>query len=151
MGKWLALHNSVVKINGTLFVHGGLTQDFGYQPLTVLNQKVRVEIRRQRSGNSQVVEGSLLSNRGPQWNRDYITKYSEEKRTELEEVLQFHRCERMVVGHTPTSFIDKNQVGQILPLYDGRFFCIDTGIGKSYGEHLSAIHIDRDNIHFVYP
>ncbi len=151
VGKWLALHNSAIKINGTLFVHGGLTQDFGYQPLAILNKKVRIEIRKQRSGHAFVHDGSLLSNHGPQWNREYITQYGEEKKQELKEILQFHRCNRMVVGHTPTSIIDKSKTGQILPLYDGQFFCIDTGIGKTYGEHLSAIHIDSNNIHFVYP
>jgi hypothetical protein len=56
----------------------------------------------------------------------------------------------MVVGHTPTSCISPSQSGRILPLYGDRLYCIDTGIGTTYGGHLSALSLERGSLSALY-
>ena len=149
IGAWLACHDSVVTINGCLFVHGGLTRQYGLQPLEDLNEQVRAELKAPIS--AEAGGGKILSRNGPQWNRDLPLRPSPEKRRELEEVLDFHDCTRMVVGHTVTSSIDASKVGCILPLYEGKLYCIDTGIGKAYGGNLSALRLSNNALSMVYP
>ena len=85
----------------------------------------------------------MLRRDGPQWNRDFTLRRNAAREAELGEVLDYHGCARMVVGHTPTSCIDPARAGRILPLYGDRLYCIDTGIGKTYGAKLSALNVER--------
>ncbi len=144
VGKWLATHDSAVVLNGSLFVHGGLNQAHGCQPLDDLNRQVRLELNRFLPPDA----GKDLTHMkdGPQWNREFTLRPNEKKGRELDQVLDYHHCQRMVVGHTPTSCIKPSQGGRIVPLYDEKLLCIDTGIGKSYGENLSALTIENGSV-----
>jgi hypothetical protein len=148
VGKWLAAHDSAVIVNGSLFVHGGLNREHGCQSLDLLNQQVRKELGGLGPPNAN--RDIMLKRDGPQWNREFTLRPTEEKGKELEEVLDFQGCLRMVVGHTPTSCIDPSQAGRIVPLYDEKLLCIDTGIGKSYGENLSALCLEHGDISAHY-
>jgi hypothetical protein len=148
VGSWLAGHDSAVSVNGFLFVHGGLNREHGCMPLEALNDRVRRELT--DDGVPQAGRDIMLRRDGPQWNREFTLKPTEERRRELEEVLDYHHCSRMVVGHTPTSCIDPAQAGLILPMYDERLFCIDTGIGRIYGENLSALSVERGAASALY-
>jgi hypothetical protein len=149
LGQWLGHHDSAVAINGCLFVHGGLNREYGFQSLDRINEQVREELCAQPAPDKGA--GIMLGRDGPQWNRDFPLRPSPEKERELEEVLDFHGCHRMVVGHTPTSCIDPGMAGRILPLYGGKLYCIDTGIGKAYGGNLSALRIADRGLSAVYP
>jgi hypothetical protein len=148
VGSWLLGHDSAVSINGQLFVHGGLNRRHGFMPLEELNDRVRSELS--DDGAPRAGEDLMLRRDGPQWNRDYTLRPSDDRDAELREVLDYHGCERMVVGHTPTSVIDQSQRGRILPLYGERLYCIDTGIGKTYGEKLSALNMERGTASALY-
>lgn len=149
LGKWLRSHDSAVVINETLFVHGGLNREYGCKPLDRLNRQIQNAL----AGYTplDVNRDLMLKQDGPQWNRDFVLRPTEEKESELEEVLNYHGCRRMVVGHTPTSCIDSAHVGRIVPLYDGKLLCIDTGIGKSYGGNLSALSLAGGEVLALYP
>jgi hypothetical protein len=137
VGAWLLDHASAVSINGTLFVHGGLNRDHGRMPLEELNSRVRAGL----AAPGDEDRGAAMRRDGPQWNRDFTLRPAPGRGEELEEVLDYHACVRMVVGHTPTSCIAEGRAGRILPLYGGRMYCIDTGIGRAYGGHLSALSL----------
>ena len=144
VGKWLCSHDSAVIINDTLFVHGGLNREHGCQPLEHLNNNVRDTLGKHLPPDAKL--DIMLRRDGPQWNREFTLKPNEAKGRELNEVLDYHDCKRMVVGHTPTSCITPSKVGSILPLYNEKLICIDTGIGKTYGEHLSALSLERHDL-----
>jgi hypothetical protein len=148
VGSWLLGHDSAVSINGQLFVHGGLNREHGLMPLQELNDRVRAELS--DDGVPRAGKDVMLRRDGPHWNRDYTLRASDDRGAELREVLDYHGCERMVVGHTPTSVIDQSQPGRILPLYGERLYCIDTGIGKTYGEKLSALNLERGTASALY-
>lgn len=163
VGQWLATHDTALSINGCLFVHGGLNRDYGLMPLDALNDAVRRELAlgappaqppSQPQADWTAVGAPpeiMLHREGPQWNRDLVIRPDARKQKDLEEVLEYHGCDRMVVGHTPTTCIDPGQPGQIATLYGGRLWCVDTGIGKAYGSRLSALQIEGDFISTIYP
>lgn len=138
LGAWLLAHDSAVSINGHLFVHGGLNPSHGRMPLGDLNARVRAALAAPDDAGPE----AALRGDGPQWNREYTLHPGPSRRRELEEVLAYHGCRRMVVGHTPTSCIDAGRAGRIVPLYEDRLYCIDTGIGRAYGGRLSALSLD---------
>lgn len=148
VGRWLVGHDSAVSINGNLFVHGGLNRAHGCMPLQQINDRVRTELT--DDGLPDAGEDLMLRRDGPQWNRDYTLRRSAAREAELGEVLDYHGCARMVVGHTPTSCIDPARAGRIVPLYGDRLYCIDTGIGKTYGGKLSALNVERGAASALY-
>jgi hypothetical protein len=147
VGAWLMGHNAAVAIGGHLFVHAGLNRAHGRMPLDHLNARLRAALADDGACHP---EDSPLRRDGPQWNRDYTLRPGPERGEELDEVLAYHGCRRMVVGHTPTSCIAPGQAGRIVPLYDGKLYCIDTGIGKTYGGHLSALSLERGAVKALY-
>jgi hypothetical protein len=163
VGYWLSTHDSAVSINGFLFVHGGLNRECGLVPLDELNAQVRAELFggpalaagkadwSAASARAAPEGGIVLRRDGPQWNREFTLDRNPERQKELEEVLEFHGCGGMVVGHTPTKCIDPSQAGRIMSLYGGKLHCIDTGIGRAYGENLSALKIKGGVVTPIYP
>ena len=154
VGHWLADHDTAVRIDGSLFVHGGLTREYGLMPLDDLNGMVRRElISGEPEDRDWTASGGeiMLRREGPQWNRELTLRPDASKQKVLEEVLEYHGCARMIVGHTPTSCIDPVLAGRIVPLYGGRLWCVDTGIGKAYGGRLSALVLEGEDTMPVYP
>jgi hypothetical protein len=141
VGSWLAGHDTAVSINGHLFVHGGLNRRHGCIPLDDLNDRIRGEFA--DDGAARGAPDLLHRRDGPQWNREFTLKATDAKLRELDDVLDYQHCSRMVVGHTPTTCIDPARSGRILPLHGGKLYCIDTGIGKTYGANLSALSVER--------
>ncbi len=148
VGHWLMSHKSAVIVNGTLFVHGGLNREHGCQPLDQLNNKVRKALSNFAAPDAN--RDIMLMRHGPQWNRQFTLGQNPDRESELQEVLDYHQCHRMVVGHTPTSCIDPSQAGKIISLYNEKLLCIDTGIGKSYGGNLSALSLESGEASILY-
>jgi hypothetical protein len=146
VGAWLLSHPSAISIDGTLFVHGGLNRAHGRMPLDELNARVRDGLAAPGDGEN----GAAMRRDGPQWNRDYTLRPCAARGEELEEVLDYHACARMVVGHTPTSCIAEGRAGRVLPMYGGRLYCVDTGIGRAYGGHLSALSLSGGGPEPIY-
>jgi len=140
-GGWLAGHDSAVSINGYLFVHGGLNREHGCMDLDALNERVRRELGAACAPDAG--KDIMLRRDGPQWNREFTLRPSAARKSELREVLDYHGCSHMVVGHTPTSCIDPARKGRIVSMYGRRLYCIDTGIGKTYGGNLSALSLEK--------
>lgn len=148
IGEWLIQHPTALVLGDTLFVHGGLNRRHGLMDLDILNQEVRDEIlaARREPGRSQ-----HLVKDGPQWNREYTVGWSKTREQELQDVLDYHGCTRMVVGHTPTGAIAPLRTGEVLPLYEGKLWCVDTGIGEAYGGYLGALSLEAGKVGGLYP
>lgn len=44
-GKWISSHNTIIKIDDTLFVHGGLSEKYAGYSMDEINQRVRDELK----------------------------------------------------------------------------------------------------------
>jgi Calcineurin-like phosphoesterase len=148
IGEWLMSRPTALILGDTLFVHGGLNRNHGLIELAALNREVRDEVLSTVHGRQMATR---LVKDGPQWNREYTVQWSKARENDLNDVLDFHGCRRMVVGHTPTGSIAPLRTGEVLPLYQERLWCADTGIGLAYGGHLSALCLNGEELSAVYP
>jgi hypothetical protein len=145
LGKWATGNPAVVKVDGTLFVHGGLSAEYAKLSLDEINRRVAAAMASANDGPSTVLYDPL----GPLWYRGLVMRDSdaEEVRAketpvpqhltvdqELDAVLSAYGAERMVIGHTP-------DLKGIEFLAGGRLARIDTGNSRYYGGPLSWLEI----------
>jgi hypothetical protein len=147
IGRWVDRNPAVVLVNGTLFVHGGLSAEYSKLSLDEINRRVAAALKSVDRSPASILTDPL----GPLWYRGLITR--DPKVTELPPggatrpsieqelatVLKTYGASRMVVGHTP------NLKG-IQILYGGRLVTIDTGNSRYYGGPPSYLEIIGDRL-----
>ncbi|KAI8615286.1 hypothetical protein BC830DRAFT_1123407 [Chytriomyces sp. MP71] len=134
------LNNVTLALDGTVFVHGGITVEWARLGVDEINARARKALLREEWGNA-VFERP----RGPLWYRGYALEEEEEVCTELKAALALLSAKRMVIGHTP-----QLATGEILSRCDGRVFVIDVGITTRYGGNCAALEIVEDTVTALY-
>ncbi len=137
-GQWLRAHPAVVRINDTLFVHGGVAPEVPGKTLAELNRWVRQDLF---PGNPP---GGAKDPQGPLWFRGYALGQEEEAARALETVLQRLGAKRMVMGHTT------DRDGKIRTRLGGKAVFIDTGLSTGYGRHLAALELRGGRVTALY-
>jgi hypothetical protein len=147
-GRWLRTHDTMVKINDVVFVHGGIDPATSALGCKTVNEMVRAELRAPETA----ADPKALSNSetGPLWYRGLATEPEASFTGELDMILTQLGARTIVIGHTVASG------GSIATRFGGRVVQIDTGMlnGKFYprgrssaleisGEKLTAIYEDR--------
>ncbi|MDA0629912.1 MAG: metallophosphoesterase, partial [Proteobacteria bacterium] len=129
--EWVAAHNTVIRINATLFLHGGLSAELLPRSLTDINEQIRAEISR------EPYEGEKLGDaeNGPLWYRGQARGDEATEREALQKVLAHYGAQTIVLGHTPDLHV-------ITPRFDGQVIIIDTGISSAYGGHRASLLLD---------
>ena len=148
LGKWATANAAVVKIGGTLFVHGGLSEEYARIPTEELNRRVAAAMAAADQSPTSILTDPL----GPLWYRGLVRADAEAESVrkpapgprptaeqELATVLAAYGAQRMVVGHTP------NLAGIAID-YGGRLIRIDTGISRHYGGPLTWLEIVGDKV-----
>nr|WP_211194053.1 metallophosphoesterase [Pyxidicoccus fallax] len=138
-GRWLRTHAAVVRINDTLFVHGGIAPDL---PVTTLEELNRWVLQDVTPGQPP---GGASARNGPLWFRGYALDDEATWDAGLTKVLGQLGAKRMVMGHTTT------QDGRIRMRFGGRVLFIDTGLSTGYGRHLAALELRGDKLTALYP
>lgn len=141
-GKWLLGRNAVIKINDTVFVHGGISEKYSTWKLTELNSLIREELRRAMRKESFTPK-ILYVRDGPLWYRDLALTQEEFLEKQVERILSNLGARQMVIAHTPrlVSALKINDMRR----FGGKVWIIDTGISAAYGGHMSALIIDNGN------
>ena len=145
LGRWATGNPAVVKIDGTLFVHGGLSAEYARFSLDEINRRVAAAMAKADDGPSTILYDPL----GPLWYRGLVMRDVDAEQVrakevpqpkpltvdqELDTVLSAYGAERMVIGHTP-------DLKGIELLGNGRLARIDTGNSRYYGGPLSWLEI----------
>jgi len=142
-GRWIAEHNVAIKINTTVFVHGGLTESFAAMGLQAVNDLFHSEIQRVFRGE-EFRPRILFQPGGPLWNRDLAsTDETPEYKARLDRILASLKAERIVVAHTPTAFRGRVEDMQ---RYEGKVWVIDTGISSSFHGRVWALVIKDGDV-----
>jgi predicted MPP superfamily phosphohydrolase len=145
LGRWATRNPAVAKIDGTLFVHGGLSAEYAKLSLDEINQRVARAMAAADDSPATILNDPL----GPLWYRGLVLRDpdAEAERAkvtppptpmtsdqELDVVLAAYGAKRLVIGHTP-------DLKGIELLDGGRLARIDTGISRAYGGPLSWLEI----------
>ncbi len=120
-GKWIRGHNAVVKINNTLFVHGGIGPKYADMPVRTINDRVRAEL----NDFSKLEGGIVKDEEGPLWYRGMAQGDEKTVAPQVNAVLKNFAVERVAIGHTFTD-------GAITPRFGGKVILIDVGLARVY-------------------
>lgn len=137
-GRWIRGHDTVIKINDSLFVHGGISPEYAARSLKDLNDTVRREL--EGKVKPEVTEDPD----GPLWYRGLAISDEAELEKRLEPVLKAHGAARMVVGHTVTR-------GEITVRAGGRLIMADVGMTRVYKGPAACLLMEKGKLFGVYP
>ncbi len=133
----LARLDTVVMVNDTLFVHGGVLSKHIRYGLGKLNREVKAWMRGDRPNPPPIMDGEDA----PTWNRRYSSPDVDARDCRvLATALDHVGAKRMVVGHTP-------QKGGITSACNDRVWRIDIGLASHYGSaRAQVLAIDGDKL-----
>lgn len=124
-GEWLLSLPVMIKINDTLFVHGGVPA-LKQLSLEQLNQAAAVQLKAGIDSDQPMPPNApLLDENGPLWYRGSAACHPLLEAPILDEQLATFGAARVVIGHTPTP----NR--RVQTRLQGRVTIIDTGMLKS--------------------
>ena len=154
LGQWATRNPAIAKIDGTLFVHGGLSAEYAKLPLDEVNHRVAAAMALADDSPRSVLTDPL----GPLWYRGLVgrdadaeAERAENTRAttptpprptideELTSILAAYGAQRIVIGHTPI-------LSGIAITNGGRLIRIDTGNSRYYGGPLTWLEIVGDRV-----
>ena len=138
-GKWILGHNAIIKINDTLFLHGGLSPKYGDDSIQAINQKVRTELE----DPAQLTGGIVLDEEGPLWYRGLALAEETPLTPHVERLLEKYGARRIVVGHTVTE-------GAVIPRFQGKVLLIDVGLSALYGARRACLILEGDQVYALH-
>lgn len=116
LGRWMASKNAVERINGILFVHGGMHPDLADHALEIdeINRIIRqTYFERVGSEQSGRENGILISREtGPCWYRGYFKDALSQE--QIDRVLETFAADAVVVGHTIQSRVNRRYNGKVI-------------------------------------
>jgi Calcineurin-like phosphoesterase len=146
IGRWVVKNPVVVLLDGTLFVHGGISP--AYVGLTV----AQINARAAAALTARTIDPTAIINddQGPLWYRGLAqppassngetlvaptpAQIQPASEAQLDALLSAYGARRIVVAHTPI-------LSGIALFHEGRLICIDTGISATYGGTVSYLDI----------
>jgi len=138
-GKWLRQRPVVAKLNGVVFLHGGLTPEVAALGCEAINTTVRRELTEDLAKTRQAPLASLAAGEnGPLWYRGLAKDDESILAPRVDQVLLSLGARAIVVGHSVTGD------GKISARFGGRVFGIDVGMGDVYGGNLAALEVGAD-------
>ena len=147
-GRWVRERPAVARINGVLFLHGGISPEIAPLGCEGINTAISKELAA-LSTPEHGASPMSTSETGPLWYRGLALQTEEEVASVLPAILDQMKARAIVIGHTTVP-------GRIVARLNGRIVLIDTGMvgGEFYkggvpsalewkGATLSAIYLDR--------
>jgi hypothetical protein len=125
VGGWIIGHSVVIRINGVVFVHGGISMEDSRRSLESINAVYRREFI--LAARNMIPEDRLylFQENSPLWNRDLGDNGSSITDADVKQILSNLDARALVVGHTPIENPNAQRFG-------GLVWVIDSGIGESY-------------------
>ncbi len=124
-GRWVLGLPVAIRIDDTLYMHGGLGPALAGMTLRELNEGYRTALAETVAGSRTADEQPLLSSDGPNWYRGDALCHEVTESDVLLPLLRQFGAERLVVGHTPT------RNARAVTRFDGRVVKLDTGMNAA--------------------
>ena len=132
-GKWIRAKNMVVKINDSVFLHGGISPKFAAMTVEQLNNAIRDDLK--NLAKLRMDSAFLTDPDGPLWYRGLAQDDSPEILPFVIRLTEALGVKRIVIGHTPTP-------GAVLQRLGGRVVMIDVGLSAYYGSNRACLIIE---------
>ncbi len=146
-GRWLRGHDTMVRINGVVFMHAGATLDVAKTGCEAVNAEVLAELGTASSSDPGLGEALVAGPEGPLWYRGLVDGSSPEDQAEVDAIVTALAARAIVVGHTVAGGF------RIRSLFGGKVVQIDTGMlgGEFYpGGVASALEIQGGTWTAIY-
>ena len=134
--KRLAEFPTVLRLGGTVFVHGGVVPRWAKYGIDKINE----EMRQWLMGRTPEPESAKGVDDGDRvmWTRQFSSNVDDRDCAELEESLRLLGARRMIVAHTVHP--------RITPRCDGKVWAIDVGMSRAYGGSMELLEIVNDEV-----
>ena len=146
-GKWVRSRLAAVKINGVLYIHGGVSDKVANLGCQELNAEVQRDLAAAPVPTDKITSLLSATEDGPLWYRGMASEPEAAFEPMLDSILRRLDARAVVVGHTPMAS------AQITPRFGSRVVVIDTGMlgGESYkGGAASALEMRGDTMAAIY-
>jgi hypothetical protein len=146
-GRWLRAHDTVARINGVLFIHGGISPATAALGCEGINETVRGELKELPVDAARLPTLLVTREDGPLWYRALAVESEATLAGDLTTMLERLQARAIVVGHTVAAN------GRIATRFGGRVVQIDTGMlgGTFYpGGRASALEIRDGRFVAIY-
>jgi hypothetical protein len=123
-GSWLRQRNTMIRINGVVFIHGGTSPAVAAMGCAKVNQAVRSDLDALGSAIDPKRAATLLatSEDGPLWYRGLAQNDEGSFTPEVEAILRQLNARAIVTGHTVAAD------GRVRLRFGGRVIQLDTGM-----------------------
>jgi Calcineurin-like phosphoesterase len=145
-GSYFVGLNAVVRLNGIMFMHGGLSPSVAAMPCLEINTTVRRELSADLDKTRADPQASLVAREdGPLWYRG-LAQEPDTFGPEVVKILEAARAKAIVVAHTVQT---TSRVGV---RFDGKVFLMDTGMQQQYVKdgRASALEIRGGTFTAIY-
>jgi len=145
-GDWLRARPAVARVNGVLFLHGGISDAVAGLGCEGVNDRVAREMKTLPGDPAKVAAMFSSGESGPLWYRGLAQEPEAAFAPMLDSILGRMHARAIVIGHTPTP-------GRIATRFAGRVVQIDAGMldGTFFpGGVPSALEIDHGVMTAVY-
>jgi hypothetical protein len=149
-GAWVRQRAAVARINGILFLHGGVSEPVSMMGCEGINAAVQKDLQSLPVPLEQVAALFSAGETGPLWYRGLANQPEDTLAPTLDVILERMKARAIVIGHTTVL------PGKITPRLGGKVIQIDTGMvnGEFYpggvaaalelqGGKATAIYLDR--------
>jgi hypothetical protein len=146
-GSYLRRLPAVVRINGILFLHGGISPAYASRSCTDINEEVRRDLTEDLAQTRAALATTLVGRAdGPLWYRG-LAEEPDTFGPDVDAILEAQQARVMVVGHTVM------RDGRLTMRFGGKVFLIDTGMNPKYvsGGRPSALEIADGVFTAIYP
>lgn len=143
-GKWIARKNAVIKINDTVFVHGGISEEFSKWKIEDINNRLRHELTvfqkaiLNLSPPTDMKLEIVYRSNGPLWYRELALANGSVSEEQVDRILNNLEARQIIVAHTPRLVLTIDDMRR----FGGKIWIVDTGISRAYGGHMRALIIN---------
>ena len=144
IGRWVAGNPAMALVEGTLFLHGGISPAYVQTPIAEINRRVAEALKAQACAPDAIINDPD----GPLWYRGLALGEAAQPEpaaaapatapppveAQVDQALAAYGAQRIVIGHTPV-------LSGVAILDGGKLVKIDTGISAVFGGKLGWLEI----------
>lgn len=139
-GRWVADHDTVIRINDTLFLHAGIGPAYAGADRAAMNRAVQAAL----NGRPLEADADILTNeQGPLWYRGFAMHEEAAEAANLDAVLAQHGVRRIVIGHTKLA-------PMVMPRFGGRVIIADIAVPRGHTDPHAFVVIEGDQVTAVH-